>query len=181
MVKLVAKSPAAGLLPITLGDLTLTEVFPDAITSVKPFKGQEKAVSAALKDQVGAAWPAIGRATGRDGARVAWAGLGEALVLGPSLSFEGAAVVDQTDGWVVLRLEGPDVPAVLARLTPLDLRDSRFKTGDAARSLLGHMTCLFLRTGAKRYKMVLFRSMAATAVHELHRAMESVSAQSSSL
>ena len=67
--------------------------------------------------------------------------------------------------------------AVLARLTPLDLRGSVFKTGHAARSTLGHMNCVFMRTGAARYQMMVFRSMTQTAVHEITRAMQSVTAQ----
>ncbi|KMW57988.1 Sarcosine oxidase gamma subunit [Candidatus Rhodobacter oscarellae] len=179
MAKLIAKSPGAGLLPVRVGSLSLTEEAHDAITCVAPFQGQEKPVSAALKDAIGAALPGVGRVTGKAGARVAWLGLGQVLVLGPPVAPPGAAVTDQSDGWACLTLEGPGSRAVLARLTPLDLRENLFKRGHAARSLLGHMTCLFLRTGVERYEMLVFRSMAATAVHELTHAMQSVAAQRS--
>lgn len=178
MARLVARSPAEGLVPVRFGETTLSEVSYDVITSVSPFAGQETAVSAALKEQLGAAWPAPGRATRKAATRVAWAGLGEALVLGGAVDITGAACVDQSDAWAVLALEGPEAEAVLARLCPLDLREGYFKRGHTARSLLGHMSALFLRTGAERFELILFRSMAATAAHELSRAMENVAAQS---
>lgn len=177
MARLIAKTACEGLLPVRIGGIAMSEVLHGAITLVAPFKGQEKRVSDALKSAVGAAFPAVGRATGRAGARIVWSGLGQALVLGPPVDVPGAAVSDQSDGWACIALEGNDVPAVLARLCPLDLRAQSFKRGHAARSLLGHMTCLFLRTGAARYELLVFRSMAHTAVHELRRAMTSVAAQ----
>ncbi len=177
MVKLIAKSPCDGLLPVTHGSLTLAEIDYGAITSVAPFKARDKEVSAALKDAMGAGLPGPNRALGRSDARVVWSGLGQALVLGPAVAPKGAAVVDQSDAWACLALDGDGAADVLARLTPLDLRDGVFKRGHAARSLLGHMTCLFLRTGTARFEMLVFRSMAGTAVHELSEAMISVAAQ----
>lgn len=177
MGNLIAKPPCDGLLPVATGALQLSEGVYETITSVAPFKGKDALVSKALKAAIGAALPAPNRATGKADARVVWSGLGQAMVLGPAVAPAGAAVTDQTDAWACLALEGPDAAAVLARLTPLDLRDSQFKRGHAARSLLGHMNCLFLRSGVARYEMLVFRSMAQTAVHELSRAMQSVTAQ----
>lgn len=177
MARLFAKTACEGLLPVTHDGMELSEAVPEAITWVAPFKGQASVVSEALKAAVGAGFPAAGRAVGKADARVVWSGLGQALVLGPPVSLGGAAVIDQSDAWACLVLQGAGAADVLARLTPLDLRDTVFKRGHAARSLLGHMTCVFLRTGAERFEMLVFRSMAQTAVHELSRAMESVSAQ----
>ena len=179
MARLIAKSPCDGLLPVTTDDLLLSEVDYGRITCLAPFKGQEKAASGQLKDQIGTGLPSPGRMTGKAGSRVVWSGLGQVMVLGPEVAISGAAQSDQSDGWACIALDGPEAAQVLARLTPLDLRASQFKRGHAARSLLGHMTCLFLRTGANRFELLVFRSMAHTAVHELTRAMESVSAQQS--
>lgn len=172
--RLVAKSPVQGLLPLTKGALTLSQVVPEAITCVAPLRGQTARVSEALTAQIGAPWPAPGTATGGPEARVIWSGLGQALVLGPRVEIPGAAVADLSDGWAVLGLEGALVADVLARLTPLDLRPNRFEPGQVARSLLGHMTCLFVKTGAARIEMLVFRSMARTAVQDLSVAMGSV-------
>ena len=177
MAKLIAKSSAGDALPVTIGGLTLSEEAPAAITCIAPFNGQQVAVSKALKQAIGAEFPAPNRATGKAGARVVWSGLGQAMVLGAPVQIDGAACSDQSDGWTCLSLKGVQARAVLARLTPLDLRPDIFKRGHAARSLLGHMNAIFLRSGAERYDMLVFRSMTHTAVHELTEAMTSVQAQ----
>jgi sarcosine oxidase subunit gamma len=52
------------------------------------------------------------------------------------------------------------------------------KEGDVARSLIGHMTAIIiLRSGG--VDVMVFRSMAATLVHEFERVMRSVHAQRS--
>lgn len=178
MVDLVAKSACDGLLPVTVGKLTLSEASFDAITSLTPLKGRERAVSDALKAQMGAAFPAPNRTTGRAHERVVWSGAGQALVLGPALDpIDDAAMTDQSDAWACAALEGPRARAVLARLVPIDLRSDRFKTGHAARTQLGHMMCVLMRTGRDRYGIMVFRSMAETMVHELKTAMEGVTAR----
>ncbi len=177
MVKLVATSPAAGLVPLRHGSVMLSEVEATHITSVAPLDGKAKSVSAALKKAIGAEFPDPNRMTGKDGARVVWTGPGQAMVLGPEVALKGAALTDQSDAWTWLVLEGTDAAAVLARLTPVDLRDSVFEVGHAARTLLFHMTATLIRTGAERWEILVFRSMAKTAVHDLEEAMRSVAAQ----
>ena len=71
----------------------------------------------------------------------------------------------------------PGLEPVLARLTPIDLRDSAFPKGATARTVIGHMTGSITRTGADTYAIMVFRSMAKTAVHELERAMRGVAAR----
>jgi sarcosine oxidase subunit gamma len=140
----------------------------------------EKKASDALKSSHGCAMPAPGRATGKDGARAIWTGLGQAFLVGPVPQAElsgTCTLTDQSDAWAVLRLEGEKAIEVLARLTPLDLRPAHFKRGHTARSLLGHMTASFTRIGANSWMIMVFRSMADTAVHELTDAMQGVAAR----
>ncbi|MEM7644545.1 MAG: hypothetical protein AAF366_18770, partial [Pseudomonadota bacterium] len=87
----------------------------------------------------------------------------------------GIATTDQSDAFAALRLSGPDADAVLARLTPLNLAE--IAPGQTARSLLGHMNTLFHRTEAEAWDLLLFRSMAAHAIHEIDRAMRGVAAR----
>jgi sarcosine oxidase subunit gamma len=178
VARLVAKSPCEGLLPVTAGDVTLSEILVEAITSVAALKGQDKAVSATLKDAAGVGLPAPNRTTSKGGVRSVWTARGQAFVLGPAVGpVKGAAVTDQSDGWAVMELSGAGAAAVLARLVPLDLREDVFKTGHTARTLLRHMTCSLTRTGTAKWEIMVFRSMAVTAVEELHTAMKSVAAQ----
>ena len=179
MVDLIAKSPVEGLVPAEVGTVRLEDVTPDQMTSVAPFKGKVKAASEVLKGEMGNPTPAPLRSTGKDGARLIWFGQNLTMVLG---ALDGAklagiaAVTDQSDGWVVLRLEGADAEGTLARLTPLDLRLSVFKRGHTARSELQHMMASITRTGANSFDIMVMRSMARTAVHDLTEAAKRVAA-----
>lgn len=180
MDKLVAMTPCAGLLPVAAGSCSLTERMPEAITSLAPYAGKEKAASEALKAAHGMGFPGPGRMTGRDSARAIWSGLGQALLVGPAPGkgmTRAMALTDQSDAWAVMRLEGEEAEAVLARLTPLDVRVSEFRRGSAARTELFHMAALIARVGVTTFDIMVFRSMAATAVHDLEVAMKSVAAQ----
>lgn len=178
MVKLIAQSPCAGLLPRTIGQLTLSEVVPDHITAIGPFAGQMDAVSAAMKMALGVGFPAPNRMLGAGDTRAIWCGKDQAVVLGPDpVAPAGAMVVDQSDAWAIVRLEGADAVAVLQRLTPIDLRAGVFEPGHTARTLLGHMTVSITRLDSDLFEVMAMRSMAGTLVHELAQAAEGVAAR----
>lgn len=178
MADLIATSPFDGLLPMEIGGTVVTDMSIEAITSVAPFKGREPAVSAALQAQIGAAFPKPGRSTGNAEARAVWAGLGQCFVLGPRPApITGAAMTDQTDAWACFTIDGPNARDVLARLVPADLRPEIFAVGHAMRSTLGHMNAVILRSDTDRYDVMVFRSMAHTAVHELETTLHAVAAR----
>lgn len=177
MASLVEMTPCRGMAPKTIGTVTLSEVLPGAITSLSPLKCASLKV---LKQAHGLAFPAPGRATGKAGKRVIWTGRNQAILIGPEPAPELAqafAMTDQSDAWAVLRLDGTGWRDVLARLTPLDLREGVFKRGHTARSQLGHMNMSLTRTGTETVEIMVFRSMAQTAVHELTQAMTGVAAR----
>ena len=180
MVELVSKSPCAGLLPVSVGQVELSEVVPGALTSIAPYRGQAGALSAALKSAYGMAAPQPNRATGKEGARAIWFGNEMLLLQGPApdktLS-KHAALTDQSDAWTVVRLQGQGAADVLARLTPIDLRDSQFKRGHTARTELRHMMASITRLGPQSYQIMVFRGFADTLVHDLKAAMWSVAAR----
>ena len=180
MASLIETTPAAGLLPFAAGAAVLTEVAAGPITSLAPFRGKDRAVSAALKP-LGLPFPAPGKAVTKGDAACVWTGRGQAFLIGvePPEGLAGiAALTDQSDAWVLLRLSGAAAEAVLARLVPLDLRvTTGFRTGSAARTLLGHMPLVIRRVAAAEFELMTFRSMAAHAVHELTVAMEAVAAR----
>lgn len=176
MAKLTPKSAADGLLPLTVGDVSLTEASTRQIWSIQPYPGSEAALHGALPN----GFPAPNRTSGKEGARLLWSGRAQAFWIADSapdaaLAAHGA-LTDQTDAWCVLRLEGVGSADALARLTPLDLRPSQFKRGHTARSLVGHMAAQITKL-PKGFEVMVFRSMAGTAVHELQVAMQSVAAR----
>ncbi len=180
MDKLIAKTPCDGLLPLTIGSVTLSEEDAGAIHSISPLKGKQKMLSEALKAAHGMVYPSANRATGKAGARAIWFGPAHAMLVGPAPDAalaKNAAIVDQSDAWTVVRLEGADVEDVLARVVPVDLRKVHFKRGHTARTLLFHMTASITRVGENAFQIMVFRSVAETLVHDLKRAMEGVAAR----
>ncbi|MGP1358577.1 sarcosine oxidase subunit gamma [Roseicyclus sp.] len=178
MADLIAKTPFAGLLPLRAGTVEATEARFEAITSVTPFRGRADAVSAALETATGLRLPPPNGTSVSGAARAVWTGMDQCFVLGPAPgALSGAAVTDQSDAWAAVLLSGPDAREVLARLVPVDLRPEVFGVDAAARTLLGHMSCVLVRTGADDYLAMVFRSMAGTAAHELERALRMVAAR----
>lgn len=179
-LSLTPLTPCAGLLPLHIGSVTLTEIDAGHLTLIAPCKGKDKALSAALKAAHGMAWPAPNRATGKEGARAIWFGRVHGLLMGPAADpglADHAALTDVSDGWAVVRLEGAGAAEVLARLVPLDLRADRFKRGHTARSDLRHMAASITRLGDSAFQIMVFRSMAQTLVHDLEAAMQGVAAR----
>lgn len=177
MAKLIALQPCDGLLPLSIGGVTVTEVGAPRIMSVAPFAGQEKVVSARLKDQIGVTLSAKSRRTAKGDATVQWFGHGVWLVHADVVLDGAAAVTDQTDAWATVAISGNSVEDVLARLVPVDLRAAVFKSGHTARTMLGHMSVSVTRVGARAFEVMVMRSMAATLVHELETAMRGVAAR----
>lgn len=174
MVNLVAKSPCAGLLPVTHGGVTLRELAPERVTSVAPFKGKEKVVSTALQKSVGAGLPEVGRLVAGDKGQILWSQRGQYFVLDAKLAKLKAAVTDQSDAWACVALEGDKASDVLARLCPLNF--GAMDEGDVARSMIGHMSAVIIRR-SDGYDLMVFRAFAKTLVHELETIMRSISAQ----
>ncbi|APE44099.1 sarcosine oxidase subunit gamma [Sulfitobacter alexandrii] len=179
MAELKAKSPCDGLLPIRIGAAELTELDPGVLSMLSPL-GDRAGLGAALERAHGMTLPDPLRATGGAGARCIWFGRDQVLLMGsvPDTTLtEHAAVVDQSDGWAVVQLEGAAAVDVLARLVPVDLRADRFARDHTLRTQLFHMSASITRTGDDRFMILVFRSMASTLVHDIKTAMEAVRAR----
>ena len=166
MPELIAKTALSGQ-STTHDGTTLAEVNLGQITSIACFPGQMAAVSAVLGP-----FPAPN--THAQG--LCWTGPDQAFLIGraaPDLTGL-AATTDQTGGWAALRLSGLMAVDVLARLVPLDLR--HMTEGQAARGPLGHMQMILMRD-ADSFLILVFRSMARTAWHEIEEAMQILAAR----
>jgi len=165
--ELIAKTALQGVTPVTCADTTLSEVALGPIFSVACFRGQMAAVSAAL-----GGFPAPN--THADG--LCWTGPEQAFLIGraaPDLTGL-AAVTDQSGAWAALHLSGPMAAEALMRLVPLNL--SVMTAGQAARAPLGHMQMVLMRD-ANGFMMLVFRSMARTAWHEIEAALKMLAAR----
>jgi heterotetrameric sarcosine oxidase gamma subunit len=175
---LIAKSPLDGHAPLTFGGVTLAEVGVGPITSVAVHRDGAKTVAKALKP-LGLTFPAPNSFAEAKDARIVWTGRDQAFLIGVAApNLPGAAVTDQSDGWAVLGLRGVGAVDTLARLVPLDLRLPAFPVGKAARTQVNHMNAILLRTGDYDFEIMVFRSMAATAWHEVAAAMQVLAARS---
>lgn len=181
MASLIETTAFAALLPVETGPWRLTAADPGLITSVAPFAGQTRKVAAALKP-LGLRYPAAGQwqqAETRP-AEIFWAGHSTAFLCGalpPARLAGAAALTDQTDGWAAMDLSGVAQDQVMARICPLDLRPTAFPVGSAARSMIGHMPAILLRRERESLRILVFRSMALTAVGDLSRAMAGLAAR----
>ncbi|GLQ25984.1 sarcosine oxidase subunit gamma [Sulfitobacter pacificus] len=179
MVELKERSACAGLVPLSLGAVTVEEAGFAPMASLSAF-GDTSGLSAALERAHGVKLPAAGRSTGKGGLRCLWFGRDEVMLIGaaPDAALaDHAAVVDQSDAWAVVNISGAGAVDVLARLVPLDLRAGTFKRGHTARSQLGHMNASITRTGPESFQIMVFRSMAGTLLHDLKQAMAAVASR----
>lgn len=172
MARLIATGATGTRLPLEIGATVLEDAQPEAITWVAPFDRKMTAVKRAL-----GGFPDPGRVLEVTAGRALSVGPGQALILGARVECEGAAVVDQSDGWTVVCLSGADARDVLARLTSLDIRDGAFPEARTARTLIGHMTASLTRVSPYHYEIMVFRSMTETLLHEVERAMAHVAAR----
>lgn len=173
MVKLQQKAPVVSL-PITHGRASIDLLDQGRVTSIAPYPGRE------MRAQLGGPFPAPGEVRSFGAGRIVWAGRDLVFLMDvdpPAGLAEVAALTDQTDGWVWVHLTGADARAVLARLTPLDLRSGGFAIGTSARTMLNHMQAILIRPAPEAFEIAVFRSMAGTLVHELQEAMRSVAAR----
>jgi sarcosine oxidase subunit gamma len=177
---LIATSPARGLTPVTIGAVTLTEPPQAPVWAILPRQGTAKALDSALQKAHGLTFPNPGMCHEARGLCLAWSGLDQAFLIGsaPDKSLgPHAALIDQSDAWTHLWIEGEQSRAVLARLVPIDLSPAACPKGSARRTLLGHMPTLILHPGGDRFEVLVFRSMAHSAVHDLTLAMTAVAAR----
>lgn len=181
MDELVPRPATAGLdLPFMCGGATLDAEAEAPLASLAPFRGR----AAALGEALGAPLPGPGAALALgDGSQVVWSGLDQWLLRGPAAEpanaarlADLAAVADQSDGWTALRLTGNAGADALARLAPVDLDRTVFPAGSVARTELRHMMCVLIAR-EEGFTILVMRSFAETAVHEIAAAMRAVAAR----
>ena len=82
---------------------------------------------------------------------------------------------DQTGGWVVLEVSGPDTMAALERICPVDLDMSVFQVDAAARTMMEHLGALIIRLDNERFLLASASSSAATFAHAVETSFRYVS------
>lgn len=174
-ITLTATPPNCGELPVTHGAMTLTLADPGPLTLIAPHRGQTDAVAQAVTRALGLGLPPTGRMAQGDGITLQWFGRGQYLVSGASgLSLSGAAMTDQSDGWVAFDLTGPALMPVLSRLIPI--APDQMPVGAALRTDLHGMMIAMTRPAPNGVRIMGFRSMARSLRDTITEAMERVAA-----
>jgi sarcosine oxidase subunit gamma len=160
---------------MTAGGVTLAELALPRMTSVAPLAGRDKAVAKALK-AMGLGFPAPNTGMTKGEAEIIWTSRGQAFLIGPDPAplAGAAALTDQADGWAAFGLTGDGAAMVLARLVPVDC--AAMAAGASVRTQLVHMNLILTRR-ADGFRLMVFRSMAQTAWHEIADAMRKVAAR----
>jgi methylglutamate dehydrogenase subunit D len=70
---------------------------------------------------------------------------------------EVASVVDQSHGRVVFQISGEKARDILAKGTPVDLRDERFPVGKSALTQIAHIGAHLTRVAQDSYQISVFR------------------------
>ena len=178
MPELIAKTALHGRKAVTLAGTILAEIDLGPITSIALFPGQAKVAAKALKP-LGLSFPSPNSVALNGAVRLAWTARDQAFLIGAAAPDLGAAaaVTDQSGGWAAMSLSGPAAADALMRYVPLDLREAAFAVGTTARTPLYHMQMILIRTGAEAFEILVFRSMARTAWHEIDVALRSLAAR----
>jgi sarcosine oxidase subunit gamma len=79
-----------------------------------------------------------------------------------------ASVSDQSDGRLLVELNGPRVREALAKLVPVDLHPRAFRPGDTALTLFGHIAGQITQVDpAPTYELMVFRGYADSFLHDI--------------
>jgi sarcosine oxidase subunit gamma len=105
------------------------------------------ALAQALRDHAGLAPPEPGCWVGDDTLALLWSAPGQFLAVGDAVATqrladalrERALLIDLTGARVVVRLSGPSVRDLLARVVPLDLHPRAMRPGRVASTIAAHI------------------------------------------
>lgn len=171
--------PNVTLSGANIGDALLSVEQPENIASIAPLKGQQKATALAVKKYLKCALPAVGEVKWTKSVTVSWVGHGQWFAFGKvdglaDALADIAAVTDQSDAWMQLRITGLDAAEVMARITPLDIR--AMVIGQTARAEFAHMPAAITPIEGG-YEVMVMRSFAKTAVDHTIGVMKRLAAQ----
>ncbi|MGI9522478.1 MAG: sarcosine oxidase subunit gamma [Hyphomicrobiaceae bacterium] len=86
-----------------------------------------------------------------------------------------AYLVDQSDSWVMLSVEGAQARSALERICPLDLDPRIFPEDRIARTVMEHVAVIILRSSYDRFLLLSPRSSAQSFAHAVRVSAENVS------
>jgi methylglutamate dehydrogenase subunit D len=165
----------AGAPGVTLGERTDL-----GIVSVMARRGMAEALSTAVKAAFGADLPLMPRRVEASGIAFVWTGPERWLAMASGQTSQDlvqrlmpvcaglAAVAEQGDGRVIIRMAGPRARDMLAKILTLDLHPRVFRPGDTAVTGAAHLEVqIWQLDDAPTYEVALFRGFAGSFWHWL--------------
>ncbi len=167
-------APVLGGASLELSGNRLVERDDLAIVSIATPLGGEDALAEALRNGWSLDVPEPTRSSLNGEVRAIWTAPDQMMLIFPHATPDAEAVVqerlggtgyttDQTDGWIVLEVAGPDTLSALERICPLDLPS--FEVGGTGRTVMEHMGAMAVRTGDDAFLLMSASSSAASFLH----------------
>ena len=154
-----------------------------SLYSISPGRDRAGAVSDLLRERMGLPLPPVGRFETNGDTSLIWSSVNQWMLAGPpnrpgdslravrDLLAGNAAVVDHSDARTIVRINGPAVRRVIARLCAVDLHPSRFEPGHCAATRMAHVGALLQQLDdAPTFEIHVFRAFAVSFLDELREA-----------
>ena len=184
---LTAASPLDGF-NVRLDQIAITEVSDRALVSLAVPNGKQQQLAERIKTVFAADLPQPGKSAvaQRDSARLLGLARDQFFIAFDDhqsdpeahikdLVGETGYVVDQSDSWVMLSVEGARSRSMLERICPIDLNPASFAIGDVARTVMEHHSAIIVREGEDGYLLLSPRSSAKSFAHAVQVSAESIS------
>ncbi|MGI9409617.1 MAG: sarcosine oxidase subunit gamma [Hyphomicrobiaceae bacterium] len=175
-------------LNLQFDELTVVSITDRALVAIAVPSQGRNALADRLEQAYGTSIPEVGRTTTSNGDNVRFLGMardqifmmfddpgGDPLVPVSRELGSVAYLVDQSDSWVMLSVEGPRSRAALERICPLDLDPGAFRENGVARTVMEHLAVIILRDGHDRFLLLSPRSTAKSFAHAVQVSAENVS------
>lgn len=88
---------------------------------------------------------------------------------------DAAYITDQSDGWVIVDIQGPLSRTALERICPIDLAEDVFTQHDVARTSMEHLSVIIERVGLSCFRLYSPRSSADSFLHSIVLSLSNVS------
>lgn len=169
-------APVLGGLEQTFGDNRVGERTDLALVSVATPVGGDGKLEKALRSAFSLALPQPVLSTTKGDMRAVWMAPEQIMLIFPhstpdaeshvQMQLKGAGyTTDQTDGWAVLEVSGPQTLSALERICPVDLALEAFPENASARIVMEHLGAVIVRLEVDRFLLASASSSAGSFAH----------------
>ena len=165
-----------------IGSLLLQEIQECGLVSLSWPEDASKNIASTIRNAWQLEMPQPGKFTGpsTNGVSLVWMAPNQIFILinlaqSSQLNFVRNVLgneyylTDQSDNWCGLRVMGPEVISALERICPIDLHQSEFPPGSAARTVMEHLGMIILCVDNNNYVLFSANSYAQSFLHAIQQ------------